>query len=221
MLCSIIFRRHFSGRKILKRHVYTTVIAFDWAPISSHIIILTSRAGQSCSGSRWLRTVNSFCPIWSPCSIDAATDASWCQGHPSLNALTLLPRHRECKLTDTASVKGSLSIVTDNNCKCRYYLTCNLTSGNLFHRTSPTCVKWLIYKVTHSKIVCDSNWRGDNHHGGELQSLQRGPSSLPCDSVEKHVNPDRNQYIQRQTLHQLLKNPHVSVSLRDFFFFFL
>lgn len=59
----------------------------------------------------------------------------------------------------TGSEVGRNLTILDKNCKCVYHLTSIPTSGNVFRRTSPECVKWLIHQVTHCGIVCHSNWR--------------------------------------------------------------
>ena len=95
------------------------------------------------------------------------------------NTLILLPCHWEW------TGGGLVSIY--QNCKCVYHLPQNPTFGNLFHRTSPECVKWLVHQVTHCRIVCHSTWREASHCGVNLKSPWRGPGSPFCDSRSKDM----------------------------------
>lgn len=90
---------------------------------------------------------------------------------PPLNYLTLIPywyqycRHIWCPRclnfpTLSLGVNWREFVSMYQNCKCVYHLPHNPTSGNLFYRTGPKCVKWLVHQVTHCGIVCHSTWRG-------------------------------------------------------------
>lgn len=102
------------------------------------------------------------------------------QTHPDVQGtLIFLPCHWEWT--------GGEFVSMYQNCKCVYHLPHNPTSGNLFYRTGPKCVKWLVHQVTYCGIVCHSTWREASYCGVNLQNLWRGLGSLFCDSRSKDM----------------------------------